>query len=188
MVGRANFFWPPSNTAGPVVGAWVGSTTLVLPMTRVPPKFMLTGVPEMMTPFPPGRIEVPSIANPVGLAVMVCPATVTISAGVMTADESVCVLEPTTASAAPGARLIGVPRTVMMPPGVRVWDAMTKSDEASAVYVEPSNVKTGASAVEGLAEAVPRNWVLEPMTAKLVPWGMEMTVEEAVIVPPGVKV
>ena len=103
MLGRANFFWPPSNAAGPVVGAWVGRTTVLFPMTSVPPKFMLTGVPGTIAPFPPGRIVVPSIAKPVGLAVMICPATVTISAGVMTADESVCVLEPTTASIAPGA-------------------------------------------------------------------------------------
>ena len=75
----------------------------------------------------------------------------------------------------------------MVPPGVRVFDAMTKSDEASAVYVEPSHVMTGASAVS-MAEAVPKNCVLVPMTAKLVPSGMEMGVLETVIVPPGANV
>ena len=46
---------------------------------------------------------------------------------------------------------------------------------------------TGASAVRA-AEAEARNWVLEPMTAMLVPEGMEMVVPEGVIVPPGVRV
>ena len=95
-------------------------------------------------------------------------------------------LVPMTASAAPGARLMGVPRTVMMPPGVRVSEAMMKSDEASAVYVTPSQVRTGASSVDG--EAVARVWVLVPMTAMSVPVGREMVVPEAVIVPPGARV
>jgi len=57
--------------------------------------------------------------------------------------ESCWVLVPMMATEAPGPREMGVPETVMAPPGDRVCDAMTNSEVLSAVYVDPANVKTG---------------------------------------------
>lgn len=162
-----------------------------MPISKTPFDSKLTGVPLIVTPGPPAVIVVPSIEKAVGFAVKTCPSTVKISAGVIAAEPIISVLLPTTTKplAAPaGASEMGVPETVMIPPGVRVWPSMIKSEEASAVYVWPSKVITGASVM--IAEALPRDWVLLPMTAKAgaVPAASEIGVPDTVIEPPGVSV
>ena len=162
-----------------------------MPISSTPFGSRLIGVPDIVTPGPPAVIVVPSMTNAVGLAVNTCPSIVKISAGVIVAERIISVLLPTTTNplAAPaGASEIGVPETVITPPGVSVCPLIMKSDEASAVYVWPSNVITGASVV--MADAEPRDWVLLPMTANAgaVPAASEMGVSEMVMAPPGVSV
>lgn len=73
----------------------------------------------------------------------------------------------------------------MTPPGVSVCPAMMKSDDGFAVYVEPSNVSTGAGVK---IAALARDWVLLPMTAIAPPDGNEMAVPDTVIAAPGARV
>ena len=54
------------------------------------------------------------------------------------------VLLPMTTSVAPGASEMGVPDTVMIPPGVRVCPSTVNPPDESAVYVCPLNVITAA--------------------------------------------
>lgn len=72
-------------------------------------------------------------------------------AGVMIAAvERDWVLLPMRAMVPPDGREMGVPETVMTPPGVSVCPSMMKSDDASAVYDEPWNDSTaGAGVIAG---------------------------------------
>lgn len=67
-----------------------------------------------------------------------------ITLGVDVTVLSTSVLLPMTTSVAAGASEMGVPDTVITPPGVRVWLSITKAPDASAVYVWPANVITAA--------------------------------------------
>ena len=104
-----------------------------MPMTNIPPGSKLTGVPEIVTPGPPADIVVPSMENAVGFAVKTCPSTVRMSAGVIIAVANDSVLVPITTLLPLPLYEIGVPETVMTPPGVSVCPSMMKSDDASAV-------------------------------------------------------
>lgn len=56
------------------------------------------------------------------------------------------VLVPTTIAVSPGAKLTGVPEMVIAgPPGMRVWDPMTKPPAAFAVNVCPPSVMSGSA-------------------------------------------
>ena len=62
------------------------------------------------------------------------------------------VLPPTTAMPAEGFRDIDVPSTVICPPGVNVWPAITNREFALAVYVEPANfINAGFGLEAGVA-------------------------------------
>ena len=74
----------------------------------------------------------------------------------------VSVLVPTTTSVAPAASEIGVPETVITPPGVKVWLPMTKAEAALAVNVCPPKVITAAFVMP--AVECPRTCVLLPTT------------------------
>ena len=52
------------------------SITVLLPITKLPEGPRLVGVPDNVIRVPPGDIVVPSIGNPEGSALNVCPATV----------------------------------------------------------------------------------------------------------------
>ena len=104
-----------------------------MPMTNIPPGSKLTGVPDIVTPGPPADIVVPSMENALGLAVKTCPSTVSISAGVIIAVANNSVLVPIITSSPLPSYEIGVPETVMTPPGVSVCPSTTKSDDASAI-------------------------------------------------------
>ena len=69
----------------------------------------------------------------------------------MTAGYSAIVLPPNTARVSLGARLTGIPATVMAASGMRVWPPITKFDDASAVYTDFPIVRSVAFA--GLAVA-----------------------------------
>ena len=170
----------PSKARGPAPVS-VGKSMLLVPMTNIPPGSKLTGVPEIVTPGPPADIVVPSMENAVGFAVKTCPSTVSISAGVIIAVANDSVLVPITTSLPLPSYDIGVPEAMMTPPGVSVCPSMMKSDDASAVYVEPSNVSTGAAVTMA---ALPRDCVLLPMTAIAPPDGKEIGVPETVIAAP----
>jgi len=99
----------------------------------VPPVPELTGVPDTVTLGPPGFTVVPVISNRVGLAVNVTPPADSISAGVITAVENLCVLLSTTATPPLDGSKMGVPETMIAPPGVRVRVPIMKAKEGLAV-------------------------------------------------------
>lgn len=61
---------PPLGTAFAAGAPWLaeGSAAVLLPITRLPEIGILTGVPAIVTPGPPGTIVVPSSGTAVGLA------------------------------------------------------------------------------------------------------------------------
>ena len=83
---------------------------------------------------------------------------------------------------APGPKEIGVPDTVITPPGVRVSPAMTKAEELPAVIVESSNERT-RSCPTGVAVVIAyrKFCVLLPMTATLASEASEIGVPATVI-------
>ena len=81
---------------------------------------------------------------------------------------------------------MGVPETVIVPPGVNVRLAIRKSDAAFAVYVEPANVII--SGPEVACGAFGRNCVLLPTIANLPSGASEIGVPETVIALPGVNI
>ena len=111
-------------------------------MARVPPGAKETGVPEIITAEPPGEIVVPSIANPVGWAVNVCPATakmdcvgdaVLIPRSIV--EEPICKRDEASRETSVPDMYIG------LPPGVSEDPAIGKPVGA-AVKVWPATVKT----------------------------------------------
>ncbi len=104
------------------------------------------------------------------------------------AEPRDCVLPPMTAyglAAPAGASEMGVPETVIRPPGVSVWPATTNRKAELAVYVEPPKVSTaGAEAGAGVMRA----WVLPSTTAALAPDGRDIAVPATLIEPPCVNV
>ncbi len=90
------------------------------------------------------------------------------------------VLVPITTLVAPGASEIGVPETVIIPPGVNVCPSITKSDAAFAVKICPSKLITAAFVTPG--GAWPRTCVLLPKATRPLPEAAsEMGVPETVI-------
>ena len=65
------------------------------------------------------------------------------------------VLLPMTAIALPDGNEMGVPDTVIAAPGAKVCPSIMKSDDASAVYDDPSNESTAGAGV--VAEALLRD-------------------------------
>lgn len=66
---------PVATPDGTETGDVVPIVTVLEPMTNTPDGPRLIGVPEIVTPFPPGNIVVPAIEKAVGLAVKVWPPT-----------------------------------------------------------------------------------------------------------------
>jgi hypothetical protein len=153
------------------------------------------GVPETVICGPPGmRVWLPMMKSSAGFAVRVCEPSVIIGGlsrevtplgffvGVMPR-----VLVPMTTAVALGAKLIGVPETVIWgPPGIRVWVPMMKLFAVFAVSVcEPSVMSGGLG-----GEATPVTATVFPPMAIAVALGAKLIgVPETVISgPPGLRV
>ena len=119
--------WPPIvNKGGEGVGAGKRGMVL-LPMTaRVAPGARLIGVPDTVIAGDPGTSVWPPITYaPAALAVKVWPPIVDNGGEGVGAGKRDMVLLPMTARVAPGARLMGVPDTVIAgDPGMSVWPSM----------------------------------------------------------------
>ena len=107
--------------------------------------------------WPPGVRVWPATTNcEAVLAVYVEPAKVMTAAfSVADVDASTWVLPATTATSADGCSDIGVLATVICPPGVNVWPAMTNPEAEFAVYVDPATETTCGDEGAGLGGKVP---------------------------------
>jgi len=145
--------------------------------TSVPPGARLTLVPEMVMAGPPATRVWLLITNaPAEFAVIVWPATV-ITSGMPSLPVIGAVLDPTTTAVAPGARLIGVPETVMAtPPGVSVWPSTITPLAGSAVMVWPPTVSTSGTLSPPIIGAV-----LDPTTTAVAPGARLIGVPEIVM-------
>ena len=138
-------------------------------------------------PDAPGvSVEPPITYAPAALAVKVWEPIVNGGREGGALGKRVMVLLPMTARVAPGARLIGVPDTVIAgDPGISVWPPITYAPAALAVKVWPPIVNKGG---EGVG-AGKRNMVLLPMTARVAPGARLMGVPDTVIAgDPGMSV
>ena len=93
-------------------------------------------------------------------------------------------LVPMTTAVHPDGYERDVPDVMMAPASVNVCPSMIKLDEASAVYVDPSNVKIGAV----VTPLWPSGYVLVPTVATLPPDASEVAVPDTVIAAPGARV
>ena len=184
-VGFAVNVEPAKVSAGAFVAEETSKGCVLDPIMAIEPLgSSATGVPETVM-VPPGVSICPSIANREDeSAVNVDPANV--NTGALVADETTkdCVLDPTMATDPLGSSAIGVPETVIMPPGESTCPSIANREEESAVNVEPANVKRGAEGADGTS----KDCVLDPRTTMDPPGASTMGVPETVIVPPGVRV
>lgn len=121
---------------------------LDVPMTRSEGE-RDTGVPEMVTPGPPGDRVVPAMAKPAGRAVNICPPTVKTEECADEEEEKAILLVPMTTP--DGFSETGVPEMVMPgPPGTSVVPAIGRA-VGFAVNVCPPKVKTARAVGLGTA-------------------------------------
>lgn len=146
-------------------------------------------MPDTVIWGPPGmRVWVPIMNSPAEFAVSVCGPSVITCASPRPLDGVMdIVLVPITTAVAPGARLIGVPETVIAePPGTRVWVPMTKLLAAFAVIVSEPTVITGGLG-GGFGGVIAT--VLGPTAMAVAPGARLTGVPETVISgPPGTRV
>ena len=119
-------------------------------------------------------LAAPFLCVAVGLTLVVGEMGVAVAlfeAGVV-AGNSVVVLPPITTSVAYGLRLITVPETVMVPPGVRVMPSITNVVPLLAVKTVPSKVMSGGFVVIPLLM-----YVVLPFTTIAVPPGRREIVD-----------
>ena len=123
---------------------------------------------------------------PAALAVKVWEPIVNKGRGGVGAGNRDTVLLPMTTRVAPGARLMGVPDTVIVgDPGVSVWPQITYAPAALAVNVWEPIVKGGRES----GAVGKRVMVLLPMTARVAPGARLMGVPDTVIAgDPGMSV
>ena len=93
-------------------------------------------------------------------------------------------LVPMTTALPPDGYERDVPDVMMAPASVNFCPSMIKFDEASATYVDPSNVKIGAF----ITPLWPSGCVLVPTMAKLQPDASEIAVPDTVIAAPEFRV
>ena len=172
--------------SAPVTVAKEKGSVLVPISTAVPAEGYEIGVPETSM-LPPGVSVCPlMVKSEAASAVKVLPAKVIIGRTplLMVPKDSGKVFVPITTAVAPAGYEMGVPETSILPPGVSVCPPMTKSEEASAVNVEPSKVSTAAVLMPLRA----RSSVLLPITAASLAAASKICVPNTVMAAPGERV
>jgi hypothetical protein len=194
LAGFAVRICEPTVMTGATTGLLGGVMAIVLPPTAiaVAPGARLTGVPETVIWGPPATsVWLPTIKSLAGFAVRVCDPRVMTGAppGVFCGVIAI-VLPPTAIAVALGAKLIGVPETVIWgPPGLRVWEPIMKLLAGFAVIVFEPTVITGGlgEAAFGLLGGIAITLV--PIAMAVAPGARLIGVSETVIPgPPGLRV
>jgi hypothetical protein len=177
-------FEPTVMTGGPE--GWGTMAAVLDPITTaVAPGAKLIGVPETVIAGPPGtRVCDPIMKSVAEFAVIVFEPIVMTGGGLFCGPMA-AVLDPITTAVAPGAKLIGVPETVIAgPPGTRVCDPIMKFVAEFAVIVFEPTVMTGRGLFCAAMAAV-----LDPTTIAVAPGAKLIAVPETVIAGlPGARV
>lgn len=172
--------------SAPVTVAKEKGSVLVPTTTAVPPKGYEIGVSETST-LPPGDSVCPfMVKSEDASAVKILPSKVIIgrTPPIMVPKDSGEVLVLTTIAVAPARYEIVVPKIPILPPGVSVYPPKTKSDEASAVKVEPSKLSMPTI----LTPLRARSSVLLSIKAAFPAAASEICVPDTVMAAPGERV
>lgn len=104
----------------------------------------------------------------------------------MSAPKPAVLVLPNAIPVALASSEITSPETVICPPGVKVWDPITKSEAAFSIMVDAPTVMTGGIVIK--SDGGERLNAEPSMTTAVGDTGREKVVPETVNTPPGVRV